>query len=228
VDEEVRATRTLLESFRDPELWYGTDYGLALVLRSGALDLPTRVRLLEAIWQGGPLVGFVLNRQYFGEPWHQASAATAESDRHYGCISLGHGRILACYSGFYPAKEDDRCLIAIRMGMLERVYPIYDAHKRDGEWTVVDVNRELESTDVQRVLASVAARVYAQVPYELGVLSEEPLIFGTLEAVAPEVLVSDPRLLIPERFFARHGMTSRGVNLGEGLWWPGGAEMPTT
>src|SRR5215469_7850038 len=79
---------TPLSWMRDPELWYGGDYELALAMPLGSLDTPTRLRLLQALW-GDPLTtGVVTAAQELGVPWQSVEAELAERTPLYGCLRM--------------------------------------------------------------------------------------------------------------------------------------------
>lgn len=201
-----------LRQLRDPELWFGGDYELGLAMPLGSLDIPTRLHLLRALWSEPHLTGVVCDKQELGDPWLPIDEALAGRTRLYGCLRMGE-RLVGCYTQFLDNDYEAWCLLCIPMGMVEQLYTVnYGEYEANAWW----------ESELDAFLAQIAMRVYAQVPFELGILGHEAsaeLIY--LDKLGPQFL-TQTNLLIPDAQFARFGVFPHGFHLGKGLWWTGG------
>lgn len=212
MSEQHRIERRVLERLRNPELWCGSDYELAIQLRPQRLDTQARLQLLQATWGSPKLTGVVLEPGDYGDPWLPIVDSITNQDSLYGCILLG-SRHVGCRSVFLEYSAVSWLLLSIPMAMLELVFNVdYAVPKRNRAWMA----------KLGSLLAQIGAHVYSRIPFEIGMLGEEASAGGPIHQFVPEVLVGGARLLVPEPQFRRAGVAPVGVDMGGGLWWVGG------
>lgn len=208
-----------LRQLRDPELWTGGDYELGLAMPWGSLDIPTRLRLLQALWGDPLLAGVVRDQQELGEPWLPLDGEVAGEMNLYGCLRLGE-HVVGCRTIFLDNDYEAWCELCIPMATVEQVYTVN--YGPPGGLDLSDADNVWRRAQLDPLLAQLARRVYAQIPFELGILGWEvtaDLIY--LDKLTPQFLTRTD-LVVPEAQFVRFGVVPHGIQLDGGLWWTGG------
>jgi len=143
------------------ENWSGSYFELALELGPAGDDAQAR-RAVSALWRHSALVGPWQRKEAFGA---RPTAAVPGVAPLYGCLSLPDGNELGCLSWFIRDEPGSDWLdLSIPLGMLEATFAV--AHPIDratNPWIAT-----LEST-----LVAIAASVFAEAPFRLGLLGEE-------------------------------------------------------
>jgi hypothetical protein len=200
-----------LEQLRDPELWMGSHYELALAMPLGSLGAATRLRFLAALRDDVTVRGYVGSRQDLGTPWLPLDEVTAQADYHYGILRIPGKRLIGCLAMLLENEYEAWCELAIPVGMLELVYPVAYPIDPASPWT-----GELDAH-----LARLAARVYSQVPFTFGTLGEEASALGPTAEQVTATALQGPGLLVPSTLFQRFTLTPHGTPLRDDLWWTG-------
>lgn len=173
------------------------------------LSLQERIRVLNILWNDSSLLGIVDHFQEFGQPWKKIDQ---ESLAHwsYGYIQLEKEKIIGCSSYFLQIEHTSWFSLSIPLGLLGLVFPVhYPASRNKNSWM----------TQVDRVFATLAMKVYQDTPFTLGIIGEEAAAFPVEQALKD--IARDPGLLVPERLFQNVGVTPYGLRSPEGLWWTG-------
>jgi hypothetical protein len=208
-----------LRQLRDPDLWTGGDYELGLAMPWGTLDIPTRLRLLRALWGDPLLAGVARHKQELGEPWLPLDAGVAGENDLYGCLRIGES-VVGSRTVFLDNDYEAWCELCIPMTMVEQVYPVN--YGPPGGLDLSDADNPWRQAQLDPLLAQLAARVYSQIPFELGMLGWEAtgdLIY--LDKLTAQFLTRTD-LVVPQAQFDRFGVIPHGLQIVEGLWWTGG------
>jgi hypothetical protein len=200
-----------LEQLRDPELWLGSHYELALAMPLGCLGVATRVRFLTALQDGAHVRGYVSSRQDLGAPWLPLDDVTAQANYHWGVLRIPGKRLIGCMAMVLENEFEAWCELAIPVGMLELIYPVAYPIDPATPW----------AGELDAFLAGLASRIYPQMPFTFGALGEEASAFvPTAEGVAAAAL-EGPGLIVPSTLFQRYNLMPHGTLLRDGLWWTG-------
>jgi hypothetical protein len=197
-------------------------YELGLAMPPGSLDVPTRLKLLRALWDDPLLAGVVCDEQEFGEPWRTLDAEVANKHSLYGCLRIGE-RLVGCYTLFLDLPLEAWCVLCVPMSLIEQVYPV----RYGPEFIEMsEANNPWQRAELHPLLAKIAARVYDKTPFELGILgwlaTDDNIEIAKL---TPQFLMRTDMytdLVVPTALFARVGVRPHGLQLGDELWWTGG------
>lgn len=200
------------DQLKDPEMWLGSDYELALAAPLGSAEAATRLRIIQALQDDPHVDGFVATREDLGGPWmHLDEANVMDHDYYYGVMRIPDKRMVGCKLFFLSGEFETWRLLAVPLGMLGLVYPV--------EYPVAVTSPWIAEFDA--ILAGIAARVYQRAPFVYGALGEEA---SALEPTAERISVASldqPGLIVPTILFQRFNLAPHGVRLNEGLWWTG-------
>jgi hypothetical protein len=207
------------KSLREWELWTGSYYELAIPFAIGSLTHALRSRMLQRIWHGPHVAGFVVERDDMGDPWLPVDEQTVHEEwreeslqfTRYGCIQLPEGQIVGCTSTFLENQYEAWFIVGIPMGMMETIYTIHygEPDEADKVWT----------RPLNRRLAEIGAWLHAEVPFEQAKMGEEASATGELDEKYLVTMPGNGRVLVSEALFHRFGVPPHGVPLGHGLWW---------
>jgi hypothetical protein len=140
--------------------WHGSYYELALQIGPAGDDRLAK-QALHALWRQPELLGPWRAKEEFG------SEPIAPSLSHYslaGCLKFDDVE-LGCMSYFIREEPGSDWLdLSIPTGMFERAYRVsYPLDARTNPWLA----------EVERVLATIGARIFEVAPFKLGLLGEE-------------------------------------------------------
>jgi hypothetical protein len=200
-----------LEQLRDPELWMGSHYELALAMPMGSLGVATRLRFLAALRDDVHLRGFVGSRQDVGTSWLPIDEVTARANYHWGVLRIPGKRLIGCVAMMFENDFEAWCELAIPMGMLGLVCPVDYPIDPASPWT----------GELDALLAGLAARIYPQVPFTFGALGEEASALAPTAERVTAAALQGPGLIVPSTLFQRFNLTPHGTLLRDGLWWTG-------
>lgn len=162
-------------AFTTPENWSGSPYELQLELGPGGDDQRLRAAM-DALWSHPTLSGPWSAWSTFGAAPESPAAGDLVRPL-YGCARLDPEKLGCVSSVVREETGSDWLCLNVPTGMLERVFEVrYPVEPETNRWT-----RRLD-----RFLADLGARVYAAVPFRLGLVGEE--VSGVLygETIVPE------------------------------------------
>jgi hypothetical protein len=148
------------DTYLTEDSWHGSYFELALQIGPAGDDRVAE-QALHALWRQPELRGPWLAKDEFG------SEPIAPSLSHYslyGCLKFGDVE-LGCMSYFIREEPGSDWLdLSIPTGMFELAFPVsYPLDTQTNPWLA----------KVERVLATIGARIFEATPFELGLLGEE-------------------------------------------------------
>jgi hypothetical protein len=200
-----------LKQLRDPELWLGSHYELALAMPLGSLGVATRLHFLAALQDEAHVRGYVGSRQDLGASWLPLDEVTAQANYHYSAFRIPGKRLIGCLAMLLENEFEAWCELAIPVGMLELVYPVDYPIDPASPW----------AGELDALLASLASRIYPRVPFTFGTLGEEASALGPTAERVTAAALQGPGLIVPSTLFQRCNLTPHGTLLRDGLWWTG-------
>ena len=127
--------------------------------------------------------------------------------------------MVGCRTVFLDNDYEAWCLLALPMGMVEHLYPVN--YGPQGHLDLSDADNAWVRAELDPLLVRLAGRVYAQTPFELGILGwEATAALISLDKLTPQFLTRT-NLVVPDAQFARFGVVPHGLRLAEGVWWTG-------
>lgn len=198
--------------FQHSKNWSGTYYELALELGPTGDD----DRLLSALrflWQQPQLRGPWACREDFGKPAAPLSITSRMWPSHYGIMQLEGGKELGCMTGVIREEDGSDWLdLCIPTNMLELVFDVaYPLEVEFNAW----------KAGVDKVFTDIAAAVFADCPFLVGLVGEE--VSGNTDSM----MVDDPypgTMLLPRATWASLEQPRPAVEIADGLMMVGGGE----
>jgi hypothetical protein len=198
-------------TYCNPDIWRGGDVELGIEYRSSAED-QLLLRAVETLWRYPGLTGPWLTREKFGNSI-QITPDMLPRDSMlflYGMLALPDGRKAACSSFIVrPNDGSDSLSLCLRSGMLERLFSV--------AYNPMSVKTNPWLSEIEGLLADIAAWVYGAAPFELAVLGEEAAACAVDAAQLTREALAPGGFILPDEHWRRLNPALEARPLSHGL-----------
>lgn len=196
------------DTFVFDENWHGSYYELCIELGPTGDD-KRLCTVLELIWSQPQLQGSWASRCDYNSGSLPIECCDGVVVPRYGIITLSPGVDTGCITLTVREPDGSDWLdLCIPTGMLELCFDLqYPLDYATNPWMY----------QVDKLLSEIAASVFREIPFHLGIIGEEASGVTHAASITPDDCRYGP-ILLPDRLWNRLKLFSSGQRLAPGLW----------